>query len=1198
MSPAQTPTFRTASPEPDVPFEWSIGDIILNTYEVKEIYSSGGMALVYRVHHRGWGIDLAVKTPRPELLSSADAAESFMREAETWVSLGLHPHLVSCYYVRALGGIPRIFMEYANGGSLEEGVEHGWLYRGSHAEVNKRLLDYAIQFAWGLHFAHEKGLIHQDVKPANVLLTRDGLAKVTDFGIAHARELIQDQERIAKPVQLPENGRKSVRVDTVGLTPLYCSPEQAAAKPLSRRTDIWSWAVSILELYIGKKSWKSGPLADEGLKQYLETGPELSSIPHMPDGLVHLLQDCFHQDPEDRPRDMHAVAEQLQAVYHQVTGVSYPRTEPRIDTILADTLNNRAVSMIDLGREKDALEFFNQALKAQVSHPAAVFNRSLFLWRTGQMTDQEVVASLKESITRHASDWEPSYFLSLVLVERGDTGEAAQVAKATLQSNGNLPPFDSVLEAAERSIPSVGGCVRVLNKEAGLVNSVDISPNGNMVLTGSSDGVVRLWDLAKGTCVRTLPGHEQLVRVVRFTPDGLHAVSASWDETLRYWDLVKGECLAVLQGHTDYVQDMALTPDGRQVVSCSADGTIRIWDLETGRCSSILTGHTDTVWSVAVAPTGTMAVSASFDSTLRLWDLASGRCLGIFDWLRACTSNLEFTPDGGHVLLGAGDNRLWLVDLSTGQPVRSFRGHTGGINAIQVSKTGSWAISGGMDGTVRVWDMGTGRCLRTFSGHRSPVNAVAVCTNRRLVVSGSSDQSARVWLYMPGARAPHITVFPRSSQDVLELSAQVESDLKQVDEYIAQADYSSALELVSRLRIGPEYRQNPRLLEYWDRVGRKGVRQGLVDIWLLNSALTHAAGVNSLTLSRDGKTALLASDDQTAAVWSLHSGKALHTLRGQSGQVHGAIFAPGEQHVLTASADGALRLWELQNEVCIRVLLGHTSDVNGVALSPDGRVAASACNDQTLRIWDVNDGRCLKTMKGHTHFVRVVAFTPDGTRLISASWDKTLRIWDLDRGEALHVLAGHTEVVDVLALTADGRIAASGGTDRSLRLWDLTGGYPLAVFEPVPSGITALAFTPDGRTLFSGEDDGSIRIWSIPEGNLLRVIKAHKERVTALGVTRDGSQLVSTGTDRLLKTWRLDWQYAILKNTPQDDSFNSLLDSFLELHRPYVNGSPARAGKPVWEKADLDQLLEDLSYQGYGGIDTEAVVGALRQRIR
>ena len=104
--------------------------MILDRYEVKQVFTGGGMGLVYRVHHRDWAMDLAVKSPRPEFFQTQQHIENFEREAETWVNLGLHPHTVSCYYVRRLGGIPRIFTEFVDGGSLADWIRSRRLYEG------------------------------------------------------------------------------------------------------------------------------------------------------------------------------------------------------------------------------------------------------------------------------------------------------------------------------------------------------------------------------------------------------------------------------------------------------------------------------------------------------------------------------------------------------------------------------------------------------------------------------------------------------------------------------------------------------------------------------------------------------------------------------------------------------------------------------------------------------------------------------------------------------------------------------------------------------------------------------------------------------------------------------------------------------------------------------------------------------------
>ena len=230
---------REWASEANVPATWEPGDVILDLYEVKQVFTSGGMGLVYHVHHRGWNMDLAVKSPRPQYFQTEAHKENFVREAETWVNVGLHPHIASCYYVRTLGGIPRIFAEYVEGGSLADWIHQRKLYEGGAEKTLERILDVAIQCAWGLHYAHEQGLVHQDVKPANVMMTSNGIAKVTDFGLAKARALVGDGG-------VP-GGTRSILASVGGVTPAYCSPEQAAGDPLSRKTDLWSWGLSVLE---------------------------------------------------------------------------------------------------------------------------------------------------------------------------------------------------------------------------------------------------------------------------------------------------------------------------------------------------------------------------------------------------------------------------------------------------------------------------------------------------------------------------------------------------------------------------------------------------------------------------------------------------------------------------------------------------------------------------------------------------------------------------------------------------------------------------------------------------------------------------------------------------------------------------------------------------------------------------------------
>ena len=185
------------------------------------------------------------------------------------------------------------------------------------------ILDVAIQCAWGLEAAHVQGVVHQDMKPANVLMTKDGIAKITDFGLARAR-----LQSGLEPLTGDKPG--STEVTVAGMTPAYCSPEQAAGQKLTLRTDIWSWGLTVLEMFTGKISWAHGRFRPGRHLRSLSNRGRTRPFPECRSVLAAVLRRCFEEDPSLRWGSLGEAAEELCRIYREVTGQEYPRKKPEL----------------------------------------------------------------------------------------------------------------------------------------------------------------------------------------------------------------------------------------------------------------------------------------------------------------------------------------------------------------------------------------------------------------------------------------------------------------------------------------------------------------------------------------------------------------------------------------------------------------------------------------------------------------------------------------------------------------------------------------------------------------------------------------------------------------------------------------------------------------------------------------------------
>lgn len=1212
--------------------DWKAGDVILDLYEVKGVLGEGGFGKVYRVHHTGWNIDLAVKTPRLDRLDEVGKA-NFRTEAETWVSLGLHPHTVGCYYVRDLGGIPRVFAEFVDGGSLSDWIRDGRLYEAGPERALERMLDIAIQFAWGLHYAHEQGLVHQDVKPANVMVAPDGTAKVTDFGLARAG--LTHDGRTGEPAS--ENGLMT----NGGMTPAYASPEQAAGRSLSRATDIWSWGVSVLEMFSGEVTWLSGSAALGVLEDHLESAIDDPRIPSMPERLATLLRDCFRHDPALRPQTMLQVAGELQQIYVQMIGADHPRQSPKPADFTADALNNRALSLLDLGKETEAIAIWETALSRDPHHCASIYNRGLVQWRCGQQMDDLIVEQLNSAREPQSDQWEPNYLLGLVHFERGDFASARPLFERALELAPTETAIRDYLGRLSSDGLTEGKCVQRLAGHASEVNSMAISRDGRVAASASghhlpeSDNSVRLWAFPAGRSLGTIANQKAPVSSVALDRSGTLMLTGSADARLRIWEVATGQSLRVIESHEhDRINSCALSDDGRYALAGSADGTLTLWEVATGRRLQTLRGkqierRSDGIWlifvnSVCFRADGRRAVSGHRDGMMRLWEIPSGRCVLELK-ARANVDSVSLSADGTRLFSCGGTYRqLW--DVSTGQCLQEIVEPTGPGGEASMSGDGRLAVS---TDPLRVWDLERGRCLRTLDEPDNRVSSAVLSSDGKWCASGDRDGEVQFWQLPRYGSAPfhlsRITALGALQQTERELEQLLRSAESAFDDF----DLRSGQALVRQARTLPGHKRTPKTLDMWGRAALRSRRVGLNDAWLSKELTVREYGPRSVCFSADGRIAL-AADNHWIGLWQLPEFGLLQQIEvvHQTITSNVALSFDG-RWALAGLDDGGIGIWDVQKGNLARTfapvrMRGRTASLTSVSLSGDGRWVLGA-RGGSVYMWEFASGRCLLHLPPDEPDAEVVGacISPDGGSALVGYYraydvhgetqrDDLLRLWDLGSQQVVRDLTGEDGQIRPVDFGTDGRTAYSIGSRYNVvHKWDLSTGQCIYALD---GSARSPRLTADGRWLLGITYDG-LAVWDTSVGRKALTINYSEKLIVELALSPDGRFLLASCNQGALHLWELDWELEAVDPADWDEGARPYLNTFLSRYTPSVvvpkidepivertneetstefvdtvevphsvveEARLIRHGAPQWSEGDFPSLLYTLGCAGFG----------------
>ncbi|HWP84074.1 MAG TPA: serine/threonine-protein kinase, partial [Terriglobia bacterium] len=408
-----------------------LGDFTV--HDTKGGKGKSGMGLVYIVLDVSTMTPYAVKTFQKWCLDTPELVQRFLREAETWIRLEQHRNIVRAFYVATIQGQPHVFLEYVAGSDLRRKLARGAL----PIDVALR---YAIQFCRGMAHANQKvpGLVHRDIKPENCMFTPDDVLKVTDFGLvkvlANSEALPQNLPGAEEEAEELQSRFFRTKVGEMGVgTMPYMAPEQFTDfANVTAAADVYSFGIMLYEMLVGKRPFKARKPEDFYYQHLKVTPLDPATVrPEVPSLLSRLVMRCIAKDPKERYQDFVSLERDLASILKSEYGEEVP--EAAKEELAAWEIVNKGAALSNLGRNKEALRYFDEALQILPTFDAAWLNKGVVLAKMGR--EEEALACYAKALEINPKSADAWYNRALAYQNQGNLEEALKCYDKALELN-------------------------------------------------------------------------------------------------------------------------------------------------------------------------------------------------------------------------------------------------------------------------------------------------------------------------------------------------------------------------------------------------------------------------------------------------------------------------------------------------------------------------------------------------------------------------------------------------------------------------------------------------------------------------------------------------------------------------------------------------------------------------------------------
>ncbi len=276
--------------------------------------------------------------------------------------------------------------------------------------------------------------------------------------------------------------------------------------------------------------------------------------------------------------------------------------------------------------------------------------------------------------------------------------------------------------------------------------TLTFSPDGKVVASGFSSGVIRLWDIKTRKEMMLLKGHKDDVKTLVYTPDGKTLISGSTDRRIIIWDSFKGEMKKTIRGHWGTVNSLSLNQTGKILASAATDKRLKLWDFDRDwKKISDNKVHEDSISVVKFSPVKDLYASASWDHTINLWELNKDKKLFELKGHFGPIYDISFSPDGTKLVSCSSDGVIKLWSVEKGRELKQFETIEAAFSSVAFHPNGKIFASGSTDNLIKLWDVETGTEIKKLVKHQSAIVQVIFSPNGKLLLSMSQDGNLQSW---------------------------------------------------------------------------------------------------------------------------------------------------------------------------------------------------------------------------------------------------------------------------------------------------------------------------------------------------------------------------------------------------------------------------------------------------------------------